>query len=310
MNVLITGASGFVGSETLVHLAEQGIALGRRKPVGYRGRFYKSTISESVDYRLYLSGISTIIHCAARTHIMQDHSSDPLEEYRKVNTRGTLNLARQAAEAGVKRFIFISTVKVNGESTQPGQPFTESISSPPEDPYALSKYEAEVGLQELARETGLEVVIIRPPLVYGPGVKGNFRTMIQWVRKGFPLPLGAVNNKRSMVALDNLVDLIITCIDHPKAANEVFLVSDDNDLSISEILQGLASAMGKKSRLVSVPESVLLLIARFFRFEPAMGRLCGSLQVDSSKVQRLLGWKPSVKVEDGFGKIFSDSFSD
>jgi nucleoside-diphosphate-sugar epimerase len=249
------------------------------------------------DWAEALANEQVVIHTAARAHIMKDEVPDPLAEYRKVNLEGTLNLARQAAQAGVKRFIFISSIKVNGEQTPLGKPFTPEDTPAPEDPYGISKYEAEQGLQQLAQETGMEVVIIRPPLVYGPGVKGNFASMVRLVEKGIPLPLGAIHNKRSLVALDNLVDLIITCIDHPAAANQVFLAGDGEDLSTTELLRGVANAMGKPARLIPVPAGVLMLGATVLGKKAMAQRLLGSLQVDISKAREVLGWEPVVSVE-------------
>ncbi len=197
------------------------------------------------DWTAALQNIDVVVHAAARVHVMDDVVTDPLEEYRRVNVAGTLNLARQAVAAGAKRFIFISSIKVNGEGTTLGKPYRADDLSKPVDPYGISKMEAEQGLQQIAMETGMEVVSIRPPLVYGPGVKANFQAMIRWVNMGIPLPLGAIHNKRSLVALDNLADLIVTCIDHPAAANQTFLAGDGEDLSTTELLQRMAKAMGK-----------------------------------------------------------------
>jgi nucleoside-diphosphate-sugar epimerase len=251
-----------------------------------------------------LASQGVVIHTAARAHIMKDEVPDPLAEYRKVNVDGTLNLARQAAEAGVRRFVFISSIKVNGEQTPVNQPFTAEDASAPEDAYGVSKMEAEQGLQALAAETGMEVVIIRPPLVYGPGVKGNFASMIKLVEKGLPLPLGAIHNKRSLVALDNLVGLIITCIDHPAAANQAFLAGDGEDRSTTELLQGVARAMGKPSRLVPVPAGLLMFGATVLGKKAMAQRLLGSLQVDISKARNLLGWQPPLSVEEGLKHCF------
>jgi len=235
---------------------------------------------------------------------MKDEVSDPLAEYRRVNVDGTLNLARQAATAGVKRFIFISSIKVNGEQTPLGQPFTAEDTPAPEDAYGISKWEAEQGLLQLATETGMGVVIIRPPLVYGPGVKGNFANMIKLVAKGLPLPLGAIHNLRSLVSVDNLVDLIITCIDHPAATNQVFLAGDGQDLSTTELLRGVARAMGESSRLIPVPSSLLMLGATLSGKKAMAQRLLGSLQVDISKARHLLGWEPLISVEEGLRRCF------
>lgn len=193
-------------------------------------------------------GHGVVIHSAARVHVMDEQSADPLAEFRKMNVDGTLNLARQAAAAGVRRFIFISSIKVNGEGTVLGKPYTAMDTPSPQDPYGISKMEAEQGLRQIAQDTGMEVVIIRPVLVYGPGVKANFRSMVNWMNKGVPLPLGSIYNKRSMVALDNLVDLVVTCIDHPAAANQTFLESDGEDLSTTEMLRRIIGSLPGQSR--------------------------------------------------------------
>jgi len=241
--------------------------------------------------------IDVVVHLAARVHIMNDDSSDPLAEFRKVNTDGTLNLARQAAESGVKRFIYLSSIKVNGEITETGQSFVPDDTFVPDDPYGLSKYEAEQGLLALAKETNMEVVIIRPPLVYGPGVKANFHSMMRWIYKGVPLPFGAVYNQRSLVALDNLVSFIIHCIDHPKAANGVFLISDGEDVSTTELLQKVAKAFDKKAILLPVPVSLMKFVSKLLGKADVANRLFGSLQVDSSKARDLLGWKPVITMD-------------
>jgi nucleoside-diphosphate-sugar epimerase len=225
--------------------------------------------------------------------MMNDDASNPLDAFKEVNTYGTLNLAHQAADSGIKRFIFISSIKVNGESTELGKPFIPDDNFIPTDSYGLSKYEAEVGLRKIAKETGMEVVIIRPPLVYGPGVKANFASMMKWVNRGVPLPLGDITqNKRSLVSLDNLVDLIITCIDHPKAANQTFLVSDNEDVSTTGLLQNMATALSVKSRLVPIPVSWFNLASQLIGKPEISQRLCGSLQVDISKTMSLLNWQP------------------
>ena len=234
--ILLTGGTGFLGSSVLKALVNTKVrCLGRQKPSTISdSSFYQSEINACSDFTAAFKDINVIIHCAACVHVMNDSSKDTLEEFREVNTYGTLNLAQQAANAGVKRFIFISSIKVNGESTELGSPFKPDDVFIPIDLYGLSKYEAEIGLRIIAKDTGMEVVIIRPPLVYGPGVKANFASMMKWVNKGVPLPLGGINNnKRSLVSVDNLVDLIVTCIEHPKAVNQTFLVSDDDDVSTS-----------------------------------------------------------------------------
>jgi nucleoside-diphosphate-sugar epimerase len=225
--------------------------------------------------------------------------ADPLMAFRAVNVEGTLNLARQAAAVGVQRFVFISSVKVNGESTEPGQAFTEADTPNPQDAYGLSKHEAEQGLRHIAAETGMEVVIIRPPLVYGPGVKANFAALMRAVQRGWPLPLGAVHNQRSLVALDNLVDFIVTCITHPQAANQTFLVSDGQDLSTTELVRGMARAAGVPARLLPVPVWALQAGATLLGKGDAVQRLCGNLQVDISKARSLLGWVPPISSDVG-----------
>lgn len=309
MNILTTGATGFLGTrltQALQAKADINLAVTVRRAVSSTAvrTFHIAGLDASTGWSAALEGQQVVIHAAARAHIMKDEVADPLAEYRRVNVDGTLNLARQAAAAGVQRFIFISSIKVNGEQTPQGKPFTAEDSPAPEDAYGVSKWEAEQGLLELAAETDMEVVIIRPPLVYGPGVQGNFASMIKLVGKGTPLPLGAVNNKRSLVALDNLVDLIITCIDHPAAANQVFLAGDGQDLSTTELLRGVAQAMGKPSRLIPVSESLLMLGATVIGKKPVAQRLLGSLQVDISKARDLLGWEPPVSVEEGLRRCF------
>jgi nucleoside-diphosphate-sugar epimerase len=312
MNILLTGATGFLGGRlaTALHsktdtnltaVARRRVELPVARTVEVR------SLDAHTDWSAISAGQQVVIHAAARAHIMKDEVADPLAEYRRVNVDGTLNLARQAAAAGVRRFIFISSIKVNGELTPPGKAFTEEDPAAPEDAYGISKWEAEQGLWQIQRETGMELVIIRPPLVFGPGVKGNFASMIRLVEKGLPLPLGAIDNQRSLVALDNLVDLITTCIDHPAAANQVFLAGDGEDLSTTELLRGVARAMGKPARLIPVPPSLLMLGATLLGKQAVAQRLLGSLQVDISKARRLLGWQPPVSVEEGLRRCFDKS---
>lgn len=305
----MTGASGFVGlrlcatlskrPEIVITAAIRGFAT---LPFGQVVRI--GDISGATDWTVPLTDQQVVIHTAARAHVLKDDVFDPLAEYRRINVVGTLNLARQAADAGVKRFIFISSIKVNGEQTPLGQPFIPDDTPAPEDAYGISKCEAEQGLQEIASSTGMEVVIIRPPLVYGPGVKGNFASMISIVRKGIPIPFGAISNKRSLVGIDNLIDLILTCIDHPDAPNQIFLVSDGRDLSTTELLQGVARATGRPSRLIPIPGSILSLCASLIGKRVLAQRLLGSLQVDISKNREILGWEPPVSVEDGLRRCF------
>lgn len=285
MSLLITGGTGFVGRALVKRLSGRQVTLATR--------------SDSAAWHQVLAGITTVVHLAARVHVMHDTEVDPLAAFRAVNVAETLSLARQAVAAGIRRFVFISSIKVNGETTELVRPFTANDEPAPLDPYGISKMEAEQGLREIAAETGMEVVIIRPPLVYGPGVKANFQTMMRWLGSGVPLPLGAINNRRSMVALDNLVDLIVTCIDHPSAANQTFLVSDGEDLSTTQLLQRLGLALGKPARLIPVPV-LLLKVGAALLGKPAIAqRLCGSLQVDILKTQKLLGWTPPLSVDEG-----------
>jgi nucleoside-diphosphate-sugar epimerase len=230
---------------------------------------------------------------------MSETAANPLDAYREVNVEGTRRLAEQAAAAGVRRFVFLSSVKVNGEETTSHSPFRADDPPAPKDAYGQSKWEAEEALVEIAERTGMEVVIIRPPLVYGPGVKGNFASMMKWVAKGVPLPLGAIDNRRSLVALDNLVDLITVCIDHPAAANQVFLAGDGEDLSTTELLRRVGKAMGRPARLLPVPTGLLRLGAAMLGKGDMARRLLGSLQVDISRTRDVLGWEPPVSVDEG-----------
>jgi nucleoside-diphosphate-sugar epimerase len=257
-------------------------------------------LDNTADWSQALSGVDVVIHTAARAHVMREEALEPLAEYRRVNVEGTLNLARQAAAAGVRRFVFISSIKVNGEATEPGRPFTADNTQAPEDAYAQSKAEAETQLKQLAQQTGMELAIIRPPLIYGPGVKGNLASLISWVRRGLPLPLGAVtHNRRSLVGLDNLADLILVCTAHPKAAHQTFLVSDGEDLSTTDLLGKISKALGQPARLISVPIGAISFMAGLIGKKVVSQRLLGSLQVDINKTCELLDWKPSVAMDEG-----------
>jgi UDP-glucose 4-epimerase len=298
--ILVTGASGFVGAAVLARLRHDGrtaVGVSRRDTPGCaRG----PALEADGDWSALLEGVDTIVHAAARVHVLRDSAQDPLQAFRAVNVDGSVNLARQAALAGAGRFIFLSSVKVLGEATAAGRPFTRQDGPAPEDAYALSKAEAEDRLRALAADTGMAVSIIRPPLVYGPGVKANFRALMRMLERGVPLPLGAITqNRRSLVGLDNLVDLIITCIDDPAAANETFLVSDGEDLSTTALLQKLAKAMGVPSRLLPVPAWVLTGAAALAGRRRLAQRLCGNLQVDLSHTRARLNWRPPVGVDEG-----------
>ncbi len=262
-------------------------------------------VDESTDWSSVVNSVDCVVHLAARVHVMSDAAADPLAEFRRVNVQGTLRLARQAADAGVQKFVFISSIKVSGESTQLGQPFAADDPPAPLDPYGVSKMEAEQGLREIARQSGMSVVIIRPPLVYGPGVKANFAAMMRWLKRGVPLPLGAIYNKRSLVALDNLVDLIMVCLVHPAAANQTFLVSDGEDVSTTELLQRMGSVLGRPARLIPLPARWLELGASVVGRPDIAQRLCSSLQVDISKTRHLLGWSPPVSLDQGLAKAAS-----
>uniref|UniRef100_A0A486XXJ0 UDP-glucose 4-epimerase n=1 Tax=Rheinheimera sp. BAL341 TaxID=1708203 RepID=A0A486XXJ0_9GAMM len=304
--LLLTGATGFVGKGLLRALSGYSINIVGRRSVGNNSMFFQSDMAADTDYQAALQGVDVVIHAAARAHIMHEQIADPLAEYRKINVDGTLNLARQAAQLGIKRFIFISSIKVNGESTDGKSPFQHTDNAAPADPYGVSKAEAENKLRELAEISGMELVIIRPPLVYGPGVKANFAAMLRLAEKNLPLPFGAVHNKRSLLALDNLVDVIVTCIDHPKAANQTFLVSDDNDVSTTELLQLMTRAAGKKPRLIPVPVTWLRFAAKITGKQAVIDRLCGNLQLDITHTKDTLGWTPPVTVEEGIARCFAD----
>jgi len=319
MKVLVTGATGFVGSELIRQLSARALGIvgcvrsaDSVLPVGVE-RFVVDDLTKiDINWPLVLGSVDVVVHAAARAHIMHDEVLDPLSEFRKVNCDVTLRLARAAAESGVKRFVFISSVKVNGEVSDLNAPFTPDDDFIPEDPYGLSKYEAEQGLLQVAEETAMEVVIIRPPLVYGPGVRANFASMMKWMQKGIPLPFGAINNKRSLVALDNLVNFIALCADRnksPKAANEVFLISDNEDVSTTELLRKVASAFGKRSWLIPIPVSWMTFAAKLLGKEDVAVRLFSSLQVDSSKARDLLGWKPVITMDEQLKKIADESLA-
>ncbi|WP_081622846.1 MULTISPECIES: NAD-dependent epimerase/dehydratase family protein [unclassified Thioalkalivibrio] len=304
--VLVTGATGFVGSAVVQRLAAEGrlvpVAGCRRSGSVPEGAELAVTpsLGPEADWSGALQGVEAVVHAAARVHVMEEDAADPLAEYRRANVDGTLALARQAAQAGVRRFVFVSSVKVNGEQTAPGSAFSAADAPAPEDPYGVSKAEAEAALFALGRETGMEIVAVRPPLVYGPGAGGNFARMARWVGKGVPLPLGAVTrNRRSLVGLDNLVDLLVTCLEHPAAANRVFLAGDGEDLSTTDLLRRVAAAMDRRARLLPVPPVLLRAGARAVGRGEMARRLLDSLQVDISHTRETLGWEPPVSVDEG-----------
>lgn len=307
MTVLVTGANGFVGRAVCAELRRRGAsvraAMRAPKPTDVDAVPMPDLGPES-DWSALLAGaaIDCVVHLAARVHVMNDRAPDPLADFRLANTAGTLQLARQAASAGVRRFVYVSSIKVNGEETLPGRPFVPRVTQAPRDPYGLSKFEAERGLAELSRDTGMELVVVRPPLVYGPGVRANFLSMMRWIKRGVPLPLGAIDNRRSLVALDNLVDLLILSTEHPAAAGKTFLVSDGEDLSTTALLRRMGSALGRPARLIPVPPILLTSGAALLGRGDVARRLCGSLQVDVSETREVLGWKPVVDVDAALSK--------
>ena len=310
--VLITGATGFVGSRLATFLSAQFPGADLRLAVRHRPDELQAPstlpvgsievvgdINPHTNWIDALDGVDVVIHLAARVHVMNDVALDPLEEYRNANTLATIHLAQEAAKAGVKRFIYLSSIKVNGEETSPGQSYSENSTPAPIDPYGVSKWEAELGLEKVCAQTGMEFVIIRPPLVYGPGVKANFQKLMGLVAKGLPLPLGSVHNQRSMLALDNLVSFIAEAMTNPLAANQRFLLSDGKDLSTSQLLKLIAKGMGKSIWLLPVPVFILRAAAQVLGATAAADRLLGSLQIDSSKARQLLQWQPPLCAEEG-----------
>ncbi|MFY2509923.1 UDP-glucose 4-epimerase family protein [Vibrio pectenicida] len=299
MKILLTGSTGFVGSRVgaIAHERDWDVCAVVRQQVQNRSAVCVADIGPETDWSGFLQDIDCIVHCAAIVHQMCDKNC--LVDYRTVNTLGTLNLAKQAAEAGVKRFVFLSSIKVNGEYTEPDSPFRPEILTPPTDAYGLSKYDAEVALKKLSDETGFEVVIIRPPLVYGPGVKANFLSMLNWTKKQLPLPLGAINNRRSLVYVDNLADLILECCVNPRAQSKVFMVSDDHDVSTTELLNCVAKHMGKRSVLIPIPSAFLQNLCIFIGKKDIGRRLCSSLHVDVSETKNILNWQPPYSFEQG-----------
>lgn len=299
---LVTGASGFIGRALVARFREEGRAvLGVVRSAHPNSGFVQGPpLEQQGDWSGLLQSCAVVVHLAARVYVMNAPGKGQLEAFRRTNVDGTLMLARQAAATGVKRFVLASSVKVNGEQTDPGCLFVPHDSPAPNDAYGISKAEAEAGLKAIAAETGMEVVIIRPPLVYGPGVKGNFAAMMRAVAHGLPLPFGAVtDNRRSLVGLDNLVDLIVTCIDHPAAANQTLMVSDGEDLSTADLLRRLGVAMGKPARLLNIPPALLGAAAAMIGKRAIGQRLLGNLQVDISDTCRTLGWKPPISVDEG-----------
>lgn len=306
---LVTGASGFVGRALTQHL---GVQAGTRVVCAARSHipctapnmtfFQCDDALETQDWRAALNGVEAVVHLAARVHVMRDTAVSPADEFRRINVQGSINLARQAAASGIRRFIFISSLKVNGEQTLPGRPFQASDAANPQDPYGTSKHEAEQALLAIGRDTGMEIVILRPPLIYGPGVRANFERLMRLVQRGVPLPFGAVHNVRSMVALENFVDLIAVSTWHAQAPGKIFLVSDDHDVSIAQLLRMLASGMKKHVWLIPVPACLLVAMARLAGKTMDASRLLDSLQVDISETKRILNWQPPHAMQDAINK--------
>lgn len=301
MKVLVTGANGFIGRSLIEKLLMTGgfqvLAMVRRE-TSLPDRI-QQCIADLLDENGWiplLRDVDAIVHLAGRAHVLNEKETDPLPAYRRINVEATCRLARHAAEAGVRRFIFVSTIKVNGENTDGRAPFTNHDAAKPVGPYALSKYEAELALQDIARHSGMELVIIRPPLVYGPGVKGNFATMLDWLARGFPLPLGAVDNRRSLLAVDNFCEFLSLCIEHPKVAGHTLLISDGDDLSTTELLKTLKDGMHVNTCLLPVPARMISILATLSGHGARSDRLLGNLQVDPSDTFRLTGWQPSKPV--------------
>ena len=297
--VLVTGATGFIGSALCGQLRAAGhtIIAAVRRSSGSPDEVAIGEMNSFTNWRSVLAGCDTVIHLAARVHVMNDSTENPLALYRATNTEATLNLARQASHAGVKRFVFISTIKVNGEGRDAA--YRETDVPAPEDAYAISKWEAEQGLQRIAQETGLEVVILRPPLVYGPEVKANFLRLMKTIQRGWPLPLGAIHNRRSLLYLGNFVDAIRLCVEHPTAAGQTFLLDDGQAVSTPELIRAVARAMGRPARLLAVPVGVLAFMGALLGKRAAVARLTGSLHVDSSAIRSRLGWTPPYSMDAG-----------
>jgi len=297
-NILLTGGSGFIGSALLQNnLFKEALVVGRTQPKKCR-HFSPVNLDAHCDLTNTLRNIDIVVHVAARAHVMNEKSVNPIDLYRNINTLATLNLAEQAVKAGVKRFIFISTIKVLGDQTQGGRQFNSEDPLNPQDPYSISKAEAEMGLKKIMDQSDMEVVIIRPPLVYGQGVKGNFASLLKLTSLSVPLPFGAIENRRSLVSVENLVDLICTCLDHPNAKNQTFLVSDDYDMSTPELYRLLAKTGGYNSRVFWLPRSLLWLGLSLIGKKGVYERLFGSMEVDIDFTKSHLNWKPPFKVKD------------
>ena len=303
MHTVVTGANGFVGAAAVAALRYMpGAVVPVVRSAGPEGSIAVGPIGPETDWSKALRGAECVIHTAARVHVMDGDGPGAAAQYRVVNVLGTRRLAEQAAAAGVRRLVFVSSVKVNGERTRLGTPFRADGPPMPEDAYGHSKLEAEQALRAIATVTGLEVVVVRAPLVYGPGVRANFAQLVRAVRRGIPLPFAEIDNRRSLVGLDNLVDLLLVCAQHSAAAGHTFMVSDGHDLSTPELIRGLARAMGRSPRLFPVPAGLLRIGGRLVGRSGAMERLTGSLQVDIQLTTQVLGWAPRVSVEAGLAR--------
>ena len=305
--VAVTGASGFIGAALCERLESDGCKVLKlsRSLSSKRGYISIGEIDGDTSYGEILNEVSIIVHCAGRVHLMKEQSSDVLRKYRLTNVEGTLNLARQAAASGVRRFIFISSIKVNGDWTKRDNAFTPRDLPDPRDPYAISKYEAELGLKKISEQSGMEIVIIRPPLVYGPNVKANFSKMINLIPRIKFFPFGAIKNMRSYIFLENLIDLIVLCMTHPAAANEIFLASDCQDISTPDLIRNIGFALSRSVYMIPVPVFFLCFVFSIFGRKDFSNRLCFSLRVDASKSLAMLGWKPKVSMNEGLIKTVS-----
>jgi len=312
LRVLVTGATGFVGRALVPALEQHGMDVRpalRWLHNRFSGGYVVGEVGPQTDWKKALQDVDIVVHLAARVHVLQESSADPLVEFRRTNTAGTERLAHQSAAAGVKRLVYVSTIKVNGEETFGEERFTAEDIPSPSDPYAVSKWEAESALRRISRDTGMEVVIVRPPLVYGPGVRGNLALLARWISKGIPLPLGRVTtNRRTLIGIDNLTDLLVMCAIKEEAANRVFLAGDSEDLSTVDLLRLIGRALGRRPRLLPVPTPIVKGAGALLGKQDIVRRLCGSLRVDNSYARRVLGWEPGVPVEEGMIRAFRGVF--
>lgn len=308
MKILVTGATGFIGNKLCQALSKRGetVVAVARNPVKVAKTItiIKKVLSKETDWQNCLNDIDVVIHLAGRAHVMKDTVDNPYQAYADINIHATRHLAEQAVLSGVKRMIYLSSVKVNGECSN-ATAYNETDNPQPEDDYGKTKYEAEIALNNIAINTGMEVVIIRPPLVYGEGVKANFKRLIKLAQRNIPLPFGGINNKRSLVFIDNLIDFIMLCAFHPSAANQTFLISDDEDVSTTQLIKYIKLASGGKNLLLSVPQSWLILLFRLTGKSSLSDKLFANLQVNITKAKTLLNWKPPYSVKEGIEKTVS-----